>query len=94
MSDMSGFGFGSRDPTHWTNGGTGVTNFTEDMRPVYVEAVKRYGDKRLRVHAKSFGKGNQNYGGSLHNHGERKDLSDFWDIFDKVRTEMGKDIKW
>jgi hypothetical protein len=74
--------------THWTNGGTGVTNFTEDMRPVYVEAVKRHGDPDIRVHEKSFGAGNENYGGSLHNHGKRKDLSPFWDVFDAVKKEL------
>jgi hypothetical protein len=74
---------------HWTNGGTGVTNFSEDMRACYVEAVRRHGDPNVRVHAKSFG-ANKDYGGSLHNHGTRKDLSDFWDTFYKVKKEMSK----
>lgn len=73
---------------HWTNGGTGVTNFTEDRRAVYVEAVRRHGDPDLWVAPHAFGSGNEGYGGSLHCK-VNKPLSDYWRTHEQVAKEMG-----
>jgi len=52
---------------HWTEGGTMVTNFSEEDRPIYETAVKEFGDPYLVVHTRSVLNGKEtDYGGSLH----------------------------
>ncbi len=68
-----------------------VTNFREEERPAYTEAVRRWGNPCLYVEEKSEGRGLEWYGGSLwFNEGERQDLTEFWRVFEKVRDEMRK----
>jgi hypothetical protein len=77
------------DPEHFSEGGTAVTNFSEHMRPVYVEAVKRYGKSFMRVAQHPYGGVPQNYGGALHCDAGFQDLSRFWEIFEQVKADMG-----
>lgn len=73
--------------THWQQGGTGVTNFSEHMRPIYVEAVRRFGDANLVVHPHAFAPCKPTYGGSLHCF-RMGDLSAFWQVYDHVKEEF------
>jgi hypothetical protein len=77
---------------HWCEGGTALTNFAEDMRPVYTEAVKRYGDPTFIVEAQSTPAAPYNYGGSLHwlGAGPNANASAFWAVFDQVKQEQNK----
>lgn len=68
---------------HWTSGGTGVTNFYPFWLPFYQKVTERYGNSDLvavdrPIEPFPFGDG------SLHNLGERFDLSGFWRLFEDM----------
>lgn len=73
--------------THFLQGGTFVTNFSEVVRPVYVEAVRRFGDATLFVADKP-SHHMHGPGGSLHMLKRHYDLSDFWRVFDQVKKDL------
>lgn len=73
---------------HWMNGGTGLTNFQEDRRAVYIEAVKRHGDQNFVVHEKSFPPAPDGYGGSLHRLDQSVNASEFWLVYYEVEAEL------
>ena len=67
-----------------------LTNFREQERAVYAEAIKQWGGDCLYIAEQSEGRGLELYGGALWlKEGERiRDLSDFWRVFERVRDEM------
>lgn len=72
QSDKDSFAFPSPPGDHFSNGGTLVTNYDENRHPVYVEALKRHGDRDLYL-----GPGTNGYAHGLHCK-KHKDLSAFW----------------
>lgn len=84
------------DSEHWTNGGTGITNFggirlyrtDEEEFARYCEAVRAFGDKRFVVSSTCMlGRGRDMEGGSLHFLGDVREegtLTAFWQTFDAV----------
>lgn len=83
------------DSEHWTNGGTGMTNFPAEHFPVYEEAVRRNGnDKFIVSSTRMLGRGRNSHGGSLHYLGIRQceehanACEAFWKTFDEVKKEM------
>ena len=67
-----------------------LTNFSEQYRPIYLEAVKRYGSNYFVVQDDPEYPMSHGEGGSLLYLGPSKDLSDFWRVFDAVEAEMSK----
>jgi len=83
--------------THWTEGGTGVTNFNSLDEPQYLKAIELYGDPDIFIiHAPFIGRGtDKDY--SLHDakkliKGSRC-LSAFWNVFDGVCKEMPTEMQ-
>jgi hypothetical protein len=74
---------------HWTSGGTGITNFDPKDWPIYQKAIEEYGDKRLFLSRK--GMPPAIWLCSLHDLGGRRNLSDFWKVFDSARQSKGTD---
>ena len=80
---------------HWTEGGTGVTNFSPDKFDLYKESVRLYGDPSLIVCDQAYPPAPPSYGGSLHwlKHKNTTtgyvhfDLSAFWELFRDI--ELG-----
>ncbi len=71
--------------THWTDGGTGITNFGADKFDIYKEAIETYGDKYLVIVPKPIGFSWSNCM-SLHDTRDgRVDLGDFWDVFTELK---------
>jgi hypothetical protein len=35
------------DMRHWSEGGTGVTNFHPEREPIYIKAIEQFGDEGL-----------------------------------------------
>lgn len=62
----------------------GITNFDSRDMPIYKEAVKRHGGKRVWIRKEGIGGAS---GPSLHSN--LSTLSRFWNIFDAVAVEMG-----
>jgi hypothetical protein len=77
------------DMRHWTDGGTGVTNFPPEREPIYIKAIEKFGDEGLILVSTGIpAKGStylQPYFCSLHDTKGNRDLSDFWDVFDEVK---------
>lgn len=80
------------DSEHWSNGGTGLTNFAGHQFPIYIETAKRCGVEGFIVSStRMLGRGRDHEGGSLHyvgdaNRGEA--CSAYWAEFEKVKEEM------
>lgn len=70
---------------HWTENGTGVTNFLIKDLTLYEMAVFQNGDKDLVIVKESI----DGHGGyySLHCLTGYKDISGFWRVFDKLKKE-------
>lgn len=81
---------------HWSEGGTGVTNFDKPNLPIYLEAIRRYGDRNLIVVPAPFIPSHfatlpasetaylkEKYF-SLHRFHRVGDLGAFWRIFESV----------
>lgn len=60
-------------PEHWTNGGTGITKFAAEDRPLYEAAIKESGRSDLWLK-----------GDELHSD-NRSDKGDFWRIFRQLK---------
>ena len=73
---------------HWTNGGTGITNFPKEDFPIYIEAIQRFGDKNLVVSDEPFGPMRGQPGGSLHDLDQLRSLGPFWRVFEQVYAEI------
>jgi hypothetical protein len=76
---------------HWTNGGTGITNFSKERVPLYEKAVElynRYFNDELWIESGPMA-GTHCDGYSLHAKRFR-DISEFWDIFYALKE--GKDV--
>lgn len=73
----------------WPDGGDALTNFTPDQRPIYEEAIARYGDGSLYI-GKPTREGLPNWF-ALRQRGRRsdncQDLSAFWRVFEAVKAE-------
>jgi hypothetical protein len=39
----------------WTEGGTGITNFSREQEPIYREAINEYGDLNLVISEQPIG---------------------------------------
>lgn len=82
---------------HWTEGGTGVTNFELSQLDFYKKVVKEFGDSELVVVDKAF-KTESGYTpcgyGLLHNLRDtgKIDLSDFWALFYLLKKGNSKPI--
>lgn len=61
-------------PEHWTNGGTGITKFDPERRPLYEAAIKESGRSDIWI-----------VGCELHS--SSHDLSDFWEVFRRLEEE-------
>jgi len=72
---------------HWTNGGTGVTNFGEEEFNLYLETVEEFGDPNIVVSQERFGwTWGVMPGGSLHHLTKKPgNLSEFWRFFDRIK---------
>jgi hypothetical protein len=72
---------------HWSNGGTGITNFEPDVLPLYKKAIEIYGEKTLWVeYWPMMGTPEWcDYLYSLHS-SDRRDLSLFWNIFNSLKA--------
>jgi hypothetical protein len=69
--------------THWTEGGTGITNFPPEQASLFLRCIKKSNFDDLYVSNKPM-LGSNNYNGySLHCMSMKtgKSLSDFWSIF-------------
>lgn len=80
---------------HWTNGGTGLTNFGPDQFPIFREAVKRLGsDKFVVSEARMVGMGEKCEGGSLHYLGDIRtpagsmEVNGYWAVFNEIEREQ------
>src|SRR6187399_998905 len=69
---------------HCFDAGTGVTNFSTEQAEVYREAIKLHGDPLVVISRRAMDGGDYSY--SLHDLSAdvRRDLSDFWNVFDLV----------
>ena len=80
---------------HFREGGTAVTNFPPKDRPIYEEAIKRYGDPNIQIKDTPFGYHYFEGDFSLHNFGPSfidggEGLGQFWRIFEQVKEERIK----
>ena len=80
---------------HWTNGGTGLTNFPPEDFQRFQKAVDRFGsDKFLVSEDRMIGRGAEIEGGSLHYLGPfrteagNEEIHKFWRVFDAVTAEL------
>lgn len=62
-------------PEHWRNGGTGITKFDPEKRPLYEAAIKESGRSDLFL-----------IGNELHSD-NRSDKSDFWRVYRRLNGE-------
>lgn len=62
---------------HFSCGGTGITKFSANDLPLYVEALKRHGDDDLFL-----------VGHELHIKNGIRELGPFWKIFEAVKEEF------
>lgn len=83
------------DSEHWTNGGTGLTNFATHQFPIYEEAARRHGNPKFIVSStRMLGRGRDSDGGSIHYTSDLQtpeggaEVSAFWRVFDQVKEEM------
>ena len=68
-----------------------VTNFDEDLRHLYEEAIKRYGDNKLHICNNAYDSLGRPIDRclALHYTGEGN-LTEFWDIYNQIcKEEMG-----
>ena len=78
---------------HWTNGGTGLTNFVPEKFALYDEAVRSFGDPDFVVsRERMVGRGEEFHGGSLHYlklpaKQDWETIGAFWKNFYKLRAK-------
>jgi hypothetical protein len=85
--------------THWTHGGTGLTNFTTEDLHKYERAVEAVGDPRMVLHKDPMLPMLPGSGGSLHCLDERSkgrsEICDkFWRTFYKVNELQDPSIAY
>lgn len=81
--------------TCWEHGGKGITNFRPEQLPLYKKAIAEYTkikpNHKLHIDKPMYwldGKGITPISFCLcEDYGSVSDLSDFWDIFDKLKNE-------
>ena len=90
------------ESAHFTDGGTGVTNFgtasdaeRDRLLPIYLEAIKRFGDDNIVVSGHLMRNSAAPGGYSLHYIGlpMASNLSDFWKVFEAVERERTTETK-
>jgi hypothetical protein len=73
------------DLNHWTNEGTGLTNFRPEQAPRYRRALETLNDPRFWIEEKPMGGRNPPVGlFSLHMQRDVFDASAFWNIYDNL----------
>jgi hypothetical protein len=77
------------ESAHWTEGGTGLTNFDPNHAPIYLAAIRKHGDRNLKVSSRPMVGRAIPTDYSLHYLGDRPDLSQFWRVFRAERATGG-----
>lgn len=80
---------------HFSARGTAITNFPREQEPLYRSAIERHGDPSLVISDATFPPCIQT-DKSLHrlatpDDWKRRDLSEFWQVFDRCRQEAQSD---
>lgn len=80
---------------HWTNGGTGITNFSLKEMSFYYKVVTEFGDPTIFTSPIPIDEYSSNsiIMGSLHAIGCPKDLSPFWALYYKMKLEEEHNAK-
>lgn len=68
-----------------------ITNFEKELEPIYKEAIEKFGDNDLFISDEAYwmnGVRDENMK-SLRIKNKRKDLSEFWRIFDLIKLKRG-----
>lgn len=80
---------------HWMDGGTGLTNFSPEDFPRYMESVARFGGEKFVVSTeRMIGRGEDSEGGSLHYRGDirseegKNEVHEFWAVFEQVTEAL------
>ena len=73
---------------HFTEGGTGVTNFHKRQHQVYYEAIFEYGDSNLFIGKPIPPLHDDKNWFALRRKTRNNDLSEFWKVFDKVNERI------
>lgn len=73
-------------------GGTALTNFPDELLPIYLETVKRFGGDDFVVVNVPIPPLEPGQGCSLH-HMVKGDCSRFWELFREVKEEMTQTLK-
>ena len=71
---------------HFSEGGTGITNLSQERRAHFEKVLKAYGDPNLVLSSESLD-GHPGFGGSLHDVYGSRDLSDFWHFVEAFKAE-------
>jgi hypothetical protein len=72
---------------HWTQGGTGITNFHVNKEKLYSAAIEEYGDDNIFVGPPLEPLHTSKNTLALHSY-TTDSLSSFWEIFYQVRTSL------
>lgn len=81
---------------HWQDGGTGITNFPPEDRPIYEAAILADGSGDLVLSETPFAGRYSPLPGhcSLHCvNPERLDLGPFWRIFDRIQADVRRGVE-
>jgi len=67
-----------------------LTNFDEKEKELYAIAVVKYGDINLRIEPNAYDCNGNRLSDcyALRYYGSKKDLSDFWELFESIETSM------
>jgi len=71
---------------HWTNGGTGITNFNPTMLDVYQKAINEHPGLGLWIEKRPMSGPSLKGDYSLHRHATG-DLSLFWETFERIKED-------
>lgn len=73
---------------HWTNGGTGVTNFHQKDLEIYQKAISLYNGNEMWIEFYPMAPENRKEIYSLHFHCQPgKNLGEFWRIFERIKNK-------
>ena len=64
---------------HWTDGGTGITNFGQDRLLTFIKAINIFGDDSIFISCLPM-KGFTHDCFSLHRNDEFMNLNEFWEV--------------
>jgi hypothetical protein len=88
---MSGVSRQTKHLEHFSQGGNGVTNFDIERIHLYCRTIEEYGDGRLYVGEPIPAPCDQTNMRALRIRDlSLGDLSDFWELFDKLKKNMEK----